>query len=55
MRILKYHCHVEGENGWDFPEVQFGRINLLVGNTGTGKTRFLNTIFNLGYFDGGNR
>jgi AAA15 family ATPase/GTPase len=31
---------------FNFDETRFGRINLLVGDSGTGKTRFLNTIVN---------
>ena len=46
MRLVKYRY--SNNEGWDFSEVEFSKINLLVGDTGTGKTRFLNTIFNLG-------
>jgi predicted ATPase len=35
------------QNGWSFPEVRFSRINLIVGDSGTGKTRFINVITNL--------
>lgn len=50
MKLLKYHYRDVGEPGWDFAEVEFGKINLLVGDTATGKSRLLNTIFNLGRF-----
>ena len=33
---------------WKFNRVRFQKINLIVGDSGTGKTRLLNTIFNLG-------
>ena len=52
MRIITYKCKEKAELGWHFSKVEFSRVNLLVGNTGTGKTRFLNTIFNLGRFVG---
>ncbi|NQT35121.1 ATP-binding protein [bacterium] len=35
---------------WSFKKVNLGRINLLVGASGCGKTRFLNTLFNLSTF-----
>jgi hypothetical protein len=50
MKILTYECHSFDPDLWHFSEVEFGRINLLVGDTATGKTRLLNTIFNLGSF-----
>ena len=50
MKILEYHCQDLDGQGWDFDRVKFGNINLLVGDTATGKTRLLNTIFNLGRF-----
>jgi hypothetical protein len=46
MKIIKYSCR--GSEGWRFPEVEFGSLNLLVGNSASGKTKFLNTIFNIG-------
>ncbi len=48
MQITKYQYRDPGENGWVFNEVDFGKINLLVGESGMGKTRLLNTIFNIG-------
>jgi len=50
MKILKYKCNALGDDDWEFSEVEFGSINLLVGDTATGKTRLLNTIFNIGTF-----
>ena len=50
MKILEYHCQDLDGQRWDFDRVKFGNINLLVGDTATGKTRLLNTIFNLGRF-----
>jgi len=50
MRILKYRCQARGTEDWDFSEIEFQKLNLLVGDTATGKTRLLNTIFNVGAF-----
>jgi|CXWL01.1.fsa_nt_gi AAA15 family ATPase/GTPase len=50
MKILEYHYQDVDDPGWDFAKVKFGKINLLVGDTATGKSRLLNTIFNLGRF-----
>ncbi len=50
MRIIRYKCSGRGADGWNFSEVEFGNLNLLVGDTATGKTRLLNTIVNLGSF-----
>ena len=47
MKIIEYHYRDIEEPGWDYSNVKFGKINLLVGDTATGKSRFLNTIFNL--------
>lgn len=47
MRLNSYRYWDE-DAGWDFSRAEFQRINLVVGDTGTGKSRFLNTIFNLG-------
>lgn len=48
MKILTYECKDPSKNGWEFSKVAFGNINLLVSNSGMGKTRLLNTLFNLG-------
>jgi len=50
MKILEYHCRALDQLAWDFDSVKFDNINLLVGDTATGKTRLLNTLFNLGRF-----
>ncbi|MCJ7553878.1 MAG: ATP-binding protein [Ignavibacteriaceae bacterium] len=47
MQIIDYEYN--GPN-WEFSSVQFQKINLIVGDSGTGKTRLLNTIFNLGTY-----
>ena len=50
MKILQYTVNEVVEAPWSFSPVQIARVNLLVGNTATGKTRFLNTLFNLRRF-----
>lgn len=47
MRIARYQYQDPENRGWNFSEVQFGKINLLVGDSGMGKTRLLNTLFNI--------
>lgn len=54
MHILQYKYRDVDAPGWDFVNVNFEKINLLVGDTATGKSRMLNTIFNLGRFIGSN-
>ena len=46
MRILSYQFRGTSKNDLRFSRVDFGRLNLLVGDSGTGKTKLLNTIFN---------
>ncbi|WP_319405334.1 AAA family ATPase [uncultured Desulfosarcina sp.] len=46
MRILSYEASAGYEDDIEFNKMKFGRLNLIVGNSGTGKTRLLNTIFN---------
>lgn len=48
MKILKYQYSDPHGNSWKFDEISLGMINLFVSNSGMGKTRLLNTIFNLG-------
>jgi predicted ATP-dependent endonuclease of OLD family len=48
MRIIKYSYEDIGENGFKLGEIKFRTMNLLIGFSGSGKTRLLNTIFNLG-------
>lgn len=35
---------------WEFEETALNNVNLIVGASGSGKTRYLNTIFNLSSF-----
>jgi predicted GTPase len=46
MKILEYKF---SDEIWDFQKICFQDINLIVGDSGSGKTRLLNTIFNFGY------
>jgi predicted ATP-dependent endonuclease of OLD family len=46
MRLLKYNLSPLVEDKFVFDTVEFERVNLLVGDSGTGKTKFLNTIDN---------
>ena len=48
MKIISYQFGELAKSKWTFSKVELGKLNLLVGDTGTGKTRFLNTVFNLG-------
>ncbi len=48
MRILSYKAGGESENQLKFARMNFGKLNLIVGDSATGKTRLLNTIFNIG-------
>jgi AAA15 family ATPase/GTPase len=50
MRILSYEASGGSENELHFSKIEFGKFNLVVGNSGSGKTRLLNTIFNAGRF-----
>lgn len=50
MRLIEYHYQDVDKPGWNFDAIKFKNTNLLVGNTATGKSRLLNTIFNLGRF-----
>ncbi|MCG8607861.1 ATP-binding protein [bacterium] len=47
MKILDYGYH--GPD-WEIQKIRFQQINLIVGDSGTGKTKLLNTLFNLGTF-----
>jgi hypothetical protein len=46
MRILSYEARGHTPNHLRFARMEFGKLNLIVGDTGTGKTRLLNTIVN---------
>lgn len=47
MQILSYKVHSSSKDRFQYPELAFDKLNLIVGNSGTGKTRLLNTIFNI--------
>jgi Fe-S cluster assembly ATPase SufC len=49
MRILSFKSRGNNEDGFQFPTLKFGKINLVVGNSGAGKTRLINSIFNAAY------
>ena len=55
MRIITYEFADLHSGGLSFSKLQLGKINLVVGDTASGKTRFLNTIFNLGASVAGQR
>jgi ABC-type dipeptide/oligopeptide/nickel transport system ATPase component len=46
MRLIKYSLADQSSQDFNFEETHFERVNLLVGDSGTGKTRFLNAIIN---------
>ena len=50
MKITSFEYHEEKQPGWNYAKIQFHSINLFVGETGSGKTRLLNTIFDIGVF-----
>lgn len=51
MKILKYRGGGDDiPNGRTFDKVTLGDFNLLVGQSASGKTRFLNTVFNAASF-----
>lgn len=50
MYITKYKYEDGSPSGWRFSEMNFGRINLLVGASGSGKSRLLNTLKNISSF-----
>ena len=47
MQILDYEYKAPD---WEFNRIRFQKINMVVGDSGAGKTRLLNTIFNLGTY-----
>jgi septin family protein len=50
MKLLSYEVSIKDDKPWDFQRVEFKTVNLLVGPSASGKTRYLNTLFNLGRF-----
>lgn len=48
MKFVEYQYQDSSGGPWFFSKVQLGKINLLVGTSASGKSRFLNTLFNLG-------
>lgn len=50
MKILEYEYEDAEAEGWKFDRVKLGKINLFVGDSATGKSRLLNTVFHLGRF-----
>ncbi|MGZ3745659.1 MAG: hypothetical protein ACXVBQ_17475, partial [Pseudobdellovibrionaceae bacterium] len=50
MKISSFEYHDAKQPGWNYDKIQFQEINLFVGETGSGKTRLLNTIFDIGVF-----
>jgi AAA15 family ATPase/GTPase len=45
--ICSFYFQGPKDDNWGFQETAWERINLLVGASGSGKTRFLNTLFNI--------
>lgn len=50
MKMIKYRYWSSGNDKWEISEIELKKINLMVGDSSSGKTRFLNTFFNLGRF-----
>ena len=50
MLIRSYQFRDIHDTGWKFSELHLGKINLFVGATGSGKSRLLNTIYNISSF-----
>lgn len=55
MKILTYRYWQTGTQKWEISEVELQKVNLLVGDSASGKTRFLNTLFNLGSIASGSK
>ena len=45
--ISSYYYKGREVEDWDFEETELNNVNLIVGASGSGKTRYLNTIFNV--------
>ena len=48
--LSSYYYKGPAKEPWEFQQTDLGPINLLVGTSGSGKTRYLNTIFNFSGF-----
>lgn len=55
MKIISYKYEEAGETGLKFLKSKFQNLNLLVGASGSGKTKLLNSIFELGSYVHGAR
>lgn len=47
MRIIEYEYEDVIEPGWKFQKMILGNVNLIVGQSAVGKSKFLNTVTNL--------
>ena len=47
MRILSYTYRDYPVNGWKVPTINFSNLNLIVGISGAGKTKLMDSIFNI--------
>ena len=45
--ISSYYYKGAPSDEWEFQETELNNVNLIVGASGSGKTRYLNTIFNV--------
>ncbi|MBD3265124.1 AAA family ATPase [bacterium] len=51
MKLFSFQANIRGEtDAWVFNRVEFKDLNLIVGDSCSGKSRFLNTLFNIGRF-----
>lgn len=55
MKILSYECRGFSNTDLSFSKVNLRKRNLIVGVSGSGKTRYINTIFNAGHMAAGGR
>lgn len=46
MKVISYEVHGGPKNELSFSKITFSKLNLIVGDSGAGKTRLLNTFFN---------
>jgi AAA15 family ATPase/GTPase len=50
MLLLSYEYKDSNKGGWQFSKISLKKINLFVGASGSGKTRFLNSLLNVASF-----